>query len=132
MLCGYSPFRTSNSIDHIKSTVRNIRKCRYTFPDHITISDSARDLIGKLLNPEPSKRLGANGIAEIKKHQFFNGMNWGDVASKKMEAYINAKLIKKIQQEAREKKNSNDTVDRFETSLHVEGFTYVNEEVSMH
>lgn len=41
------------------------------------ISPEARDLIEKLLNPIASERLGArDGADEIRKHPFFNGINW--------------------------------------------------------
>lgn len=37
------------------------------------ISETAFDLINKLLSPDPSKRLGAGGSEEIKAHSFFKG-----------------------------------------------------------
>ena len=40
-------------------------------------SDICIDFFNKLLNKKPEKRLGANsGIAEIKEHLFFRGLNW--------------------------------------------------------
>lgn len=37
------------------------------------MSPEAYDLIQKLLNPDPTKRLGANGVEEIKSHSWFKG-----------------------------------------------------------
>ena len=38
-------------------------------PPHV--SPSARDLLAALLNPDPLKRLGARGFAEVLSHPFF-------------------------------------------------------------
>ncbi len=39
--------------------------------DEDSISPEAVDLIKKLLHPDSNKRLGANGVEEIKSHAFF-------------------------------------------------------------
>ena len=38
------------------------------------MSPEAKDLIVKLLNPDPEKRLGSKGTDEIKNHKFFDGI----------------------------------------------------------
>lgn len=43
----------------------------------------AINLMGKLLNKIPSKRLGVNNIQEIKDHEFFKSINW-DMLSQKL------------------------------------------------
>merc|ERR1712137_660481 len=40
------------------------------------MSEEAYDLINRLLEPNPSERLGANGVEEIKSHPFFADINW--------------------------------------------------------
>jgi hypothetical protein len=40
------------------------------------MSPEACDLIKKLLTPDPSKRLGAYNVSEIKKHRFFEGISF--------------------------------------------------------
>lgn len=40
------------------------------------ISEEAVDLVSQLLNPDPSKRLGAHGAAEVKAHPFFASIDW--------------------------------------------------------
>ena len=47
-----------------------------TFPD--VVSKDAKDLISKLLERNPSQRLGAgqNGVSSIKKHKFFKSIDW--------------------------------------------------------
>ena len=44
-----------------------------------------KDLISKLLDKNPSKRLGAKeGILEIQAHPWFKNTNWDDVMYKKV------------------------------------------------
>lgn len=42
----------------------------------------AQDLLAKLLSPNPSQRLGANGSKEIKSHPFFDEMDWAKLLKK--------------------------------------------------
>jgi len=47
------------------------------FPESPAVSYHARDLIRGLLVKEPEHRLGSRkGAAEIKRHPFFQGLNW--------------------------------------------------------
>eukprot|EP00005_Dracoamoeba_jomungandri_P000573 CAMPEP_0174253590 /NCGR_PEP_ID=MMETSP0439-20130205/2960_1 /TAXON_ID=0 /ORGANISM="Stereomyxa ramosa, Strain Chinc5" /LENGTH=1854 /DNA_ID=CAMNT_0015334699 /DNA_START=66 /DNA_END=5630 /DNA_ORIENTATION=- len=41
-----------------------------------SVSPVARDLIDRLLCPDPKERLGSQGVEEIKAHPFFEGINW--------------------------------------------------------
>ena len=47
----------------------------FQFPEHVHISNTAKDLITKLLT-NSSTRLGKKGADEIKAHPFFHGINW--------------------------------------------------------
>lgn len=70
MLHGKTPFRGATR----KETFYNIlvRQPHFTGP-----WNPLRDLIVRLLEKEPSRRIGfTNGAAEIKKHRFFNGLDW--------------------------------------------------------
>jgi polo-like kinase 1 len=40
----------------VKATYKKIKQCQYSFPEHVTISDNARNLIQKILVLDPSKR----------------------------------------------------------------------------
>ena len=48
----------------------------------ISMSAEAKSIIVHLLNRNPSKRLGAgaDGADEIKRHPFFDGIDWNAVA----------------------------------------------------
>jgi len=52
MLIGKPPFETAD----VKTTYRRIRMNAYTFPDHVHISESAKDMISKILTNDPAKR----------------------------------------------------------------------------
>jgi polo-like kinase 1 len=51
-LIGKPPFETPE----VKTTYKRIKQCLYSFPDHITISEHARNLITRILVLDPSKR----------------------------------------------------------------------------
>ena len=60
MLCGYLPFDDKNN----DKLFRKILKCKIEFPKKIVISENAKDLIRKILRPEPSKRITLDEILE--------------------------------------------------------------------
>ena len=62
----------------------NIKKGPLQVPPGI--SDSALDLIVKLLNRDPRRRLGAgpSDADEVKKHPFFKGVCWEDVMKRQL------------------------------------------------
>ncbi|KAF2797565.1 kinase-like protein [Melanomma pulvis-pyrius CBS 109.77] len=45
----------------------------------------ARDLIARLLDRNPKRRLGVNGTAEIKAHDFFHSIDWRKLLDRKYE-----------------------------------------------
>eukprot|EP00829_Urostomides_striatus_P002005 TRINITY_DN1216_c0_g2_i1.p1 TRINITY_DN1216_c0_g2~~TRINITY_DN1216_c0_g2_i1.p1 ORF type:complete len:428 (+),score=86.82 TRINITY_DN1216_c0_g2_i1:64-1347(+) len=65
LLIGKPPFETSD----VKATYKRIKMNSYSFPDHITISDHARNLITKILVLDPSKR---PTLDEMLGHPFFH------------------------------------------------------------
>ncbi|KAL0922778.1 hypothetical protein M5K25_006795 [Dendrobium thyrsiflorum] len=72
MLTGSSPFNDASEwLIFQRIMARDLK-----FPDYF--SDEARDLIDKLLDIEPTKRLGAGpqGYGALKMHPFFRGIDW--------------------------------------------------------
>ena len=65
MIIGKPPFETPD----VKTTYKKIRMNSYSFPDHVPISDFARNLITKILNLDPIKR---PNLDEIIQHPFLN------------------------------------------------------------
>jgi len=76
MLVGIPPFND----DSIEKIFDNILNKRMVWPDigdeEDCISSAAADLIDKLMEPNFRSRLGHNDIEEIKRHPFFEGINW--------------------------------------------------------
>ncbi|KAH6797598.1 hypothetical protein C2S52_022152 [Perilla frutescens var. hirtella] len=73
LLYGKTPFKGVGNDETLGNVVmQNLR-----FPDSPIVSFQARDLIRGLLVKEPENRLGTEtGAAEIKRHPFFDGLNW--------------------------------------------------------
>lgn len=65
LIIGKPPFETAD----VKTTYRRIKMNAYSFPDHITISSQARDLIAKILNLDPAMR---PTLEEILDHPFLH------------------------------------------------------------
>ncbi|PNH10104.1 Protein kinase DC2 [Tetrabaena socialis] len=78
MLHGFPPFYTGNPHE----TYRRILQHDLAFPPHI--GPWAKDLINRLLNPDPTKRLGCgvDGVQGIKDHDWFRNLEWGYIAAK--------------------------------------------------
>lgn len=85
MLYGRTPFKGENN----EKTLINILKQPLAFP-RIAVSSSkefeemvkVQDLISKLLVKNPNKRIGScMGSVEIKRHEFFKGVNWALIRS---------------------------------------------------
>ncbi|CAH8379850.1 unnamed protein product [Eruca vesicaria subsp. sativa] len=73
LLYGKTPFKGASNEETIANVVRQSLK----FPDNPNVSFQAKDLIKGLLVKEPENRLGTEkGAAEIKRHAFFEGLNW--------------------------------------------------------
>ncbi|KAE8700269.1 Serine/threonine-protein kinase UCNL [Hibiscus syriacus] len=70
MFYGTTPFRGKNR----KETFRNVL---YRVPEFMGPRNDLTDLIGRLLEKDPTKRLGYHrGACEIKEHAFFRGVMW--------------------------------------------------------
>ncbi|KAK8962896.1 Protein kinase PINOID 2 [Platanthera guangdongensis] len=78
MIYGRTPFRGEDN----EKTIGNIMKQSLSFPampetEELEDLLTAQDLISKLLAKNPDKRIGGiKGSAEIKRHDFFKGVNW--------------------------------------------------------
>ena len=83
MLCGIPPFYSEN----LERMYELIKFAELKFPRKINVSSDAQDIISKLLDRNPSTRLGAKGgINEIKSHPFFTTIDFDLVFKKKLNA----------------------------------------------
>ena len=78
MLAGVQPFHHSNQ----QRLLDNILFKDLRFPDGM--SKHAKDLLTKLLDRNPTRRLGSgeNGVQNIKNHKFFNWIDWEKLANR--------------------------------------------------
>ena len=81
LLVGFPPFN-DESPTHIFQNILKKEICWPLPPDEL--SADAKDLIECLLTTDPANRLGANGAAEVKKHPFFNGLDWDNLLGTKL------------------------------------------------
>jgi len=82
MLASYTPFVHEDQLKMYDRIVRgNLR-----FPS--SFSSEAKDLITRFLTHKPTSRLGVikGGANLIKKHPYFDGMNWEELGNKKLPA----------------------------------------------
>ncbi|XP_075741478.1 ribosomal protein S6 kinase alpha-5-like isoform X2 [Rhipicephalus microplus] len=86
LLTGSSPFTVEGERNNQAEISKRILKSQPPIPDRIT--GDVKDFILKLLIKDPRKRLGGGieDAEEIKRHRFFKGINWEDLAAKKVPA----------------------------------------------
>lgn len=72
LIIGKPPFETSD----VKTTYKKIRMNSYAFPEHVTISDAAKDLISKILIGDPLQR---PTLDQIIAHEFLNNGSLGSI-----------------------------------------------------
>lgn len=85
MVVGHSPFAGSSQTDQMQ-ICRNIVKEKVEFP--AGVSSSCRDIILKLLQRDPTKRLGLihGGARAIRSHPWFAKLDWDAMLKKKIDA----------------------------------------------
>jgi len=88
MLAGYPPFFDDNPFGIYEKILAN----KIHFPRHF--DPMAKDLIKKLLASDRTRRLGnlKAGAADVKKHKFFKGIVWEDLAALQVKQPIEPKV----------------------------------------
>eukprot|EP00047_Mylnosiga_fluctuans_P021906 m.110679 g.110679 ORF g.110679 m.110679 type:complete len:1416 (-) comp9070_c1_seq1:3005-7252(-) len=79
MLIGEPPFYAETLLATYAKIMDHARKLE--FPSDVELSPEAVDLIRKLLCA-PDQRLGRRGIADVKQHPFFAGIDWDHIHEK--------------------------------------------------
>lgn len=80
MLVGVPPFYTDNR----QELFERIKFASPKYPSNI--SDTAKNLLEKLLKKDPTKRLGHRGAQEIKSHPWFEEVDWDKMLNKEYNA----------------------------------------------
>ena len=65
LIIGKPPFETTD----VKATYQRIKQNNYSFPEHVSISDEAKDLIQRILTKNPSSR---PNLDEMLGHDFLS------------------------------------------------------------
>lgn len=91
LLTGASPFTVDGEKNSQSEVSKRILKNNPPYPE--TFSSEVRDFIQRLLIKDAAKRLGARGVREVKRHRFFKGLNWDDLAAKKIPAPFIPKIV---------------------------------------
>ncbi|CAD8068790.1 unnamed protein product [Paramecium sonneborni] len=86
MLSGAPPFYSKNKREMLKN------RCEKPLEMKPCFSLQAQSLLKGLLTKDPAFRLGSNGIQEIKKHNFFIGIDWQLVEQRKLQPPIVPKI----------------------------------------
>jgi serine/threonine protein kinase len=114
----------------------DIYKQKLQFPRRM--DEDAKDLINKLLVVEPKKRLGfgTNGVEKIKKHPFFEGINWDDVWNKNVMPPFVPELDDELDLRYFDKQFTDEPLESFtknmrarETSYEYKNFTFVTDSI---
>uniref|UniRef100_A0A4W6C0N6 Ribosomal protein S6 kinase n=1 Tax=Lates calcarifer TaxID=8187 RepID=A0A4W6C0N6_LATCA len=86
LLTGGSPFTVDGDENSHTDIAKRISKKDPPFPKDM--GPLAKDLIQRLLIKDPKTRLGSgpNGAENVKKHPFYQKINWEDLAAKKVPA----------------------------------------------
>jgi serine/threonine protein kinase len=100
-------------------TFRNIEKPQISFPDD-KIPEQAKDLILKILVPEPKKRLGGGDpgtpydITHLKKHAFFKKIKWNNLQNTTPPGIKDYKFYECKKKSIYKNQNNNDEPDIYQ------------------
>ena len=124
MLVGVTPYFNGKKED----IFYNIQFGELNIPDFI--SESAADLLRKLLERDPSKRLGGGGrdASEIKEHYYFKDVNWHNVYNKKYKPpHINyyCDVIMHVYHKPRLLANGSNNKNKDEQNM-IKGWSFIN------
>ncbi len=114
----------------------DLYKQKLQFPRRM--DEDAKDLINQLLVVEPKKRLGfgKNGVDKIKKHPFFEGINWDDIWNKNVTPPFVPELDDELDLRYFDKQFTDEPLESFtknmrarETSYEYKNFTFVTDSI---
>lgn len=82
MLVGHTPFRSAS--DEPYRIYQQAQQGRFVIPEALRLSESAKDLIRKLIVVDPSARLGSRAISDIRSHKWFSSIDWEALLAKQI------------------------------------------------
>ena len=130
MISGTPPF-FSNEIAVLFNKIKN---CQLVL--HHYFSENLKDLLKKLIEKDPNKRLGIHDKKEIKNHPFFKGIDWEKLKKKEINPPINFIKQKNDNEKNDSKKNKlkknirlidEDYTEENKYTKRVKNFTFIRE-----
>ena len=89
MLTGLPPFYNEDT----NEMYRKILSEHLHFPGPEIVPPTAKDLLTRLLDRDPARRLGARGAAEIKAHPFFHSIDWRKLLQRRYEPTFKPNVV---------------------------------------
>ena len=121
LISGNPPFFTQNQSEMFQNIIEKKLEFQEFFSEEI------KDLLNKMLDKDPKKRIGINNDkSDLKNHAFFEGINWDHIYHKKIKPPVDMVNVKE-EYNLNEKVEFNDddyTNDNYNLRR-VEGFSYV-------
>ena len=123
MMSGYTPFYGND----LRTLYTNIVQKKLMFPEYF--SDNAKDLLKKLLEKNPEKRID---LDDIKKHKFFKEIDWNELELKNIKPPLDLiKMKQKYLAEMRnelndQEKNDNDNKENLKEELKDNDYNEIN------
>jgi len=94
LIVGIVPFYSASNMQ----MYNKIKEQKLMFPSYV--NGECRDLISKLLNRDPSERLGAaDDVNDIRKHAWFEDINWVKILEKQIEPPYRPGMANRAQSE---------------------------------
>ena len=121
MLCGDLPFPLTTE----EAVFNHIKSSQFQFPEDI--SNEGKDIMRKLLEKDPQKRIGTKSIDEIKRHSFFDGVDWDEIYEKKHEPPLYEPVIERRDIRAALKINDQDYDQDNVGFMRIQGWSFVRE-----
>ena len=140
MIVGQPPYFSDSKQELFNNIQRGVLKLP------VSMSPEAKNLIVHLLNRNPSRRLGAGseGAEEIKRHPFFDSIDWKAVANRQLEVPRPKATVAQYKEQYRnvectedQKRRIFEDIDEFDEEQNdnmkkVEGWSFVNMEQNPH
>ena len=83
---GRSPFEGTSQY----LVLQAVKERKIEYPHERYFPAVVKDLVERLLTIDPAKRLGANGIEEVKAHPYFKDIDWSSLLSSTNVTHLNA------------------------------------------
>uniref|UniRef100_A0A914WQZ9 Ribosomal protein S6 kinase n=1 Tax=Plectus sambesii TaxID=2011161 RepID=A0A914WQZ9_9BILA len=94
LLTGCSPFTVEGAKNSSREIAERILSKKVPFPRNF--NPVAKDFVSRLVEKDAKKRLGANGVQDIKAHKFFKGIDWGKMVKKELVPPIQPKMAHQL------------------------------------